>query len=110
MLFPNVKNSHFSLVHPIIKPNISLSRRGMFATFPNRISKLLEDFDGRLPVDTSISNADTLLESGRSLCGYFLVAFVDVGLDHDTDDGFFTRTELITNDLGYLGLVSMVFV
>jgi len=82
----------------------------MLAAFSDSIRKLLEDFDGRFPVDTSISDANTLLETGWTLGRDLLVAFVDVGLDHDTDDGFFTSTELVTDNLSYLGLISVVLV
>lgn len=82
----------------------------MLAAFSDRISKLLEDFYGSFPIDAGISNTNTLLESGWSLGWDLLVAFVNVGFDHDTDDGFFTSTDLVTDDLGYLGLVSVVLV
>lgn len=82
----------------------------MLAAFSDGIGKLLEDFDGGFPVDTSIGDTDTLLETRWSLGRNLLVAFVDVGLDHDTDDGFFTSTELVADNLGYLGLISVVLV
>jgi hypothetical protein len=37
-----------------------------------------------------------------------LVTLANVGLDHDTNDGLLTLTELFANDLGNLGLVSVV--
>lgn len=96
--------------HFFVRLKVDVLSRRMLAAFPNRFGKLLENFDGGFPVDTSISDADTLLKTRRSLRWYLLVAFVDVGFNHDTDDGFLASTELFTNNLGYLGLVSVVFV
>jgi len=74
------------------------------------LSELLERSYRVLPVDAGIRDADTLLESGGALSGDLLVALVDVGLDHDADDGGLTLTELLSNDGGNLGLVAMVLV
>lgn len=73
------------------------------------IGELLEDFDGRIPVDAGIGDGDALLESGEATrCWSLLVAFVDVRLDHDTDDAVFTLAELVANGLCDLGLVPVV--
>lgn len=75
----------------------------------NRLGEVLKDSHGILPVNAGIGDADTGLETGGSFGRNFLVALVDVGLDHDTNDGLFTFTELVANDLGNLGLVLVVF-
>src|SRR5690606_32140955 len=43
-----------------------------------------------------------------ALGGDLLVALVDVGLDHDADDGVFALAQLVGDDLGDLGLVVVV--
>lgn len=77
-------------------------------TGADSISEVLKHSDGVLPANASISDADTALEGSRALGGNLLVTFADVGLNHDTDDGLLTLTELVTNDLGNLGLVLVV--
>jgi hypothetical protein len=72
--------------------------------------KVLEHGDGALPVDAGIGNGDTLLESAGTFSGYFLVALVDVGLDHDGNDAGLSFTDLVGDDLGDLWLVAVVFV
>ncbi len=66
--------------------------------------------NGRIPVDAGVGDANALLEPRRAFRRYFLVALVDVGLDHDTDDGRLAFAELIGNHLCDLGLVSVVLV
>lgn len=39
-----------------------------------------------------------------------MVAFVDVGLDHHANDGGLAFPDLVTDNLGNLGLVAMVLV
>jgi len=53
---------------------------------PDSFSQIFESADGRLPVDTCVRDGDTLLESCWTLGRDLLVAFIDVGLDHDTND------------------------
>jgi hypothetical protein len=72
--------------------------------------KVLEHRDGALPVNTGIGNGNTLLESAGTFSGYFLVALVDVGLDHDGNDAGLSFTDLVRDDLGDLRLVAVVFV
>jgi hypothetical protein len=78
------------------------------ATSADSISQVFEDGDGVLPANASISDADTTLETSRTLSGDLLVTLTNVGLDHDTDNSLLTLTELLTNNLGNLGLVSVV--
>lgn len=77
---------------------------------PDGLSQVLKGIDGLLPADTGISDTDTLLETGRSLRGHFLVTLVDVGLDHDTDNGVLTLTHLLGQLLSDKRLVAVVLV
>lgn len=70
--------------------------------------KVLQDLLGRLPADAGVRDADTLLQSRRSLWRNLLVALVDVGLDHDADDRILTRAQLVGNVLGHERLVLVV--
>lgn len=70
----------------------------------------LEDVDGGVPVNAGVGDGDALLEGGGALGGHLLVALVDVGLDHDANDGLFALAELVANDGGDLGLVAVVLV
>lgn len=77
-------------------------------TGADSVGEILKHGDGVLPANASISDADTALEGSRTLGGNLLVTFADVGLNHDTNDGLLTLTELVTNNLGNLGLVLVV--
>jgi hypothetical protein len=70
--------------------------------------KVLEDRDCVLPVDACIRDANAALETGRTLSRDLLVALVDVGLDHDADNGSLALAQLVGNGLGNLGLVVVV--
>ena len=72
--------------------------------------KVLESVDGAIPVNASICDGDTLLQTARSLRWDLLVALVDVGFDHDTNNAGLTVADLIGNVLGYEGLVAVVLV
>lgn len=76
----------------------------------NGLGQLLEDFDGGFPVDAGVGDADAFFELGWSLGGHLLVAFVDVGLDHDAYDGRLACSDLVADGLGNLGLVAVVLV
>lgn len=77
---------------------------------PHRGGQVLEHRDGRVPVDARVRDADALLEAGGPLGGHLLVALVDVGLDHDADDGLLAVAQLVGDDLGHFGLVAVVLV
>lgn len=77
-------------------------------TGADSVGEVLEHSDGVLPANASISDTDTALEGSRTLGGNLLVTLANVGLNHDTDDGLLTLTELVTNNLGNLGLVLVV--
>lgn len=80
-----------------------------FSSGADCIGELFENFNGRLPVDAGVGDGDTLLERRKASSGWgLLVAFVDVGFDHDADDALFALTELVANRLGDLGLVLVV--
>ena len=72
--------------------------------------KVLKSVDGALPINASIGDGDTLLQTARSLRGDLLVALVDVGFDHDTNNAGLTVADLVGNVLGYEGLVAVVLV
>jgi len=72
------------------------------------LGEVFEDSHCVLPVNAGICDANTRLESSGALSRNFLVAFVDVGLDHDTNDGLFTLPQLVSDDLGNLGLVVVI--
>lgn len=72
--------------------------------------KALKSVDGAVPVDTSVCDGDTLLQTARSLRWDLLVAFVDVGFDHDTNNAGLTVADLVGDVLGYEGLVAVVLV
>ena len=76
----------------------------------NRISKLFKDFDRRLPVNASVSDANTLLQAGWALRRDFLVALVDVGFDHNTNDTSLAFPKLVADYSSDLRLVPVVFV
>lgn len=56
------------------------------AALPDSAGELLERFDCGLPVDARICDTDAFLERAWTLSRDLLVAFVDVRLDHDTDN------------------------
>ena len=71
-------------------------------------SEVLEDADCAFPVNASVSDGDTLLEGSRTLGRDLLVALVDVGLDHDTDNASLAVADLVSNVAGDNGLVAVV--
>ena len=80
------------------------------SSFSDGRCKTLEDFYSAFPVDASVCDADTLLESDWSFGRYFLVALVDIRLNHNTNDRSLASTKLVANNLCYLGLISVVLV
>lgn len=54
--------------------------------------QVLEDGDGGVPVDASVGDGDALLQAAGALRWDLLVALVNVGLDHDTNDGVLAFT------------------
>ena len=73
-------------------------------------SKVLKRLNSSLPIDAGISDGDALLKTARALGWNLLVALVDIGLNHDTDNASLTVADLVSNVLGYKGLVAVVFV
>ena len=76
---------------------------------PHRIRQLLQHLDRGVPIDTRVCDAHTPLQPRGTLGRDFLVAFVEVRLDHDADDGFLAFAELVADGLGDDGLVFVVF-
>lgn len=72
------------------------------------ICELLEGLDGRIPVNAGIGDTDAFLKRAKALCRILLVAFIDVGLDHDTDDLVLALAKLVANGLSDFGLVLVV--
>ena len=74
----------------------------------NSVRELLEDSNSRIPVDAGVCDADSLFEHCWTFGRNFLIAFMDIGLDHDTDNGCLAFSELITNRLSNFWLVPVV--
>lgn len=90
---------------------VAIGRAGVdLATGADGGGEVLEHGNGGVPVDAGVGDGDALLERGGALGGDLLVALVDVGLDHDADDGLFAFPELLADDGGDLGLVAVVLV
>lgn len=70
--------------------------------------EVFENGDGVLPVDAGISDTDTLLQRRGAFLRDLLVAFVDVGLNHDANDGALSLAELLSDYGSDLGLVLVV--
>ena len=72
--------------------------------------KVLKRGDSCVPVDASVGDGDALLKAARTLRRHFLVALVDVGLDHDADNASLAVADLFGDVGGDLGLVAVVLV
>jgi hypothetical protein len=70
--------------------------------------QLIQHLDGGLPVNTGISDTDTVLEPRGSIFRNVLPAGVDVGFDHDTGDRAVTGNQLLANRVYDLWLVVVV--
>jgi len=69
----------------------------------------VQHLNGGLPVDTGISNANTVLESRGAILRDILLATVNVRLDHHTSDGAVAGDQLLANRVDDLRLVEVVF-
>jgi hypothetical protein len=78
------------------------------ATLANSFVKLVEHSDSCLPINTSVCNTDTVLETTRALVRNILTASIDVRLDHDTGNASITCSELRANVIYDLGLIVVV--
>ena len=72
------------------------------------VGELLEDVDCCFPVDAGVCNADPLFKHCWTFGRNFLIAFMDIGLDHDTDDGCLAFSKLVANGLSNLWLVPVI--
>lgn len=80
-------------MHNVAQMSIFLGRAAVcLSADADSLGEVFEDRHRILPVDAGIGDTDTRLESGGTLGRNFLVALVDVGLDHDTNNGLFTLT------------------
>lgn len=89
---------------------IAEERAVLFPPIPDRSRQVFQDLDSAIPVDAGIGNANTLLKPTRSLGRDLLIALVNVGLNHDPDNRLLAFPQLVTNDLGDLWLVSVIFI
>lgn len=89
---------------------VAISSTILLSPCSNCGRKILEDCDGAVPINAGIGDTDALRKCCRALGRDLLVTLADIGLDHDTDDGIFALSELITNYLGHLWLVPVVLV
>lgn len=74
------------------------------------LGELFQHFHGRVPVDTCICDADTLLETRWPLRGDLLVALGKIGLNHHAHNTCLSFPDLIANHLRDLGLVAVILV
>lgn len=73
------------------------------------VGQVLEDGDGGLPVDASVGDGDALLQGAEAARrGHLLVAFVDIGLDHDAHNTVLALAQLVRDGLGDERLVLVV--
>lgn len=88
----------------------AITRRGLLLLSPlsDGSGQIFKHIDCRLPIDACICDRNALLETGWALGRDFLCAFVDVGLDHDTDNSVLTFADLLCDDAGDLWLVAVV--
>jgi hypothetical protein len=89
----------YTVGRALVRPPLGDSRR-----------EVLESVNGALPVDASVGDGDTLFQTTRALGWDLLIALVDVGFDHDTNDASLAVADLVGNVLGYEGLVAVVLV
>ena len=68
----------------------------------------IQHADRCLPVDASVGNRNAVFKTGRTLRGYILPAFIDVGLDHHTSDVLVSGTQLRTDVVEDLWLIVVV--
>ena len=76
----------------------------------NSGSEVLEHVDCGFPVNARIGDGDALLKAAGTLRWDLLVALVDVGLDHDTDNASLAVANLVRDFLCDLGLIAVVLV
>lgn len=61
-------------------------------------------------MNTSVCDADALLQSTWTFCWDLLIAFVDVGFDHDANNACLTGTDLFREGCSDLGLITVIFI
>lgn len=76
----------------------------------NRISKLLEDHHCCVPIDAGVRDANALFECLRSFGWNRLLSLVQIGLDHHTNNGSLTSSQLVADCLCNFRLVTVIFV
>ena len=109
---PNLSSDYlFLLQESSLSLRVLLYRAGVdLSPLADSRRELVQDGDGGFPVDAGICYANALLQARGTLGGHLLVSFVDVGLNHDADDGLLALSELVGDDFGDLGLVPVVLV
>ena len=97
-----------------IRSTIRLAIRGLGRDLPPRshsVCQLFEHFDGAVPIHTRVSDTDTRLQRRQPTsigCWRLLVAFVDIRLNHDTNDAVFASAQLVANDLCDFRLILVI--
>lgn len=75
---------------------------------PYSVCKLFENVNSSVPVNAGVGDADPLLKHCWAFGGNFLIAFVNIRLNHDTNDGCLAFSKLIANGLSNFWLVPVV--
>lgn len=70
--------------------------------------EVFEGLDGGLKIDTSVGDGDTMFQSAGSFGWDVLAAFVDVRLDHHSDDRAIAGVQLLANLSDNFGLISVI--
>src|ERR1700760_2957528 len=80
------------------------------STFPYCCRQILQHHLGCLPVNTGIGNAHPLFQTTWSFWRNLLITFVDVRLDHQTNNTLFAGPQLFSHDCCDFRLITMIFV
>jgi len=100
---------HNSLV--LMRENGGLPETGLDDCGTAKLSGFIQPIqhlDSGLPVNTGISDADAILESGGAVFRNILPASVDVGFNHDTSNGTVAGNQLLADGINNLWLVVVV--
>ena len=87
----------------------SLTKFDSFPSLPHARGQFFQNINGHFPVYARVRDADTFFQCGWALGGHFLVAALDVGFDHDTDDSSFACAELRGDGGSDFRLVKVIF-
>lgn len=82
----------------------------MLSSRLNSRGKITQHRFGFFPIDAGICDRNAVFQSTRAILRDTLLAFVQVGFNHDAYKSVFALSNLIRNTLRYFGLVFMVLV